>query len=71
MSECAAEQLENYEMRLWLILSAELANGARWISYSDLQKRIGAKSRSTVTYNIGKRMSAGLVGIEDGKIYLK
>lgn len=71
MSNAAAVQrIENYETRLWLVLSDELSAGARRISYEELARRLGC-SRSTINYNVGKLMSSGLIGIESGKLYLK
>lgn len=66
----AVLKIDNYETQLWCVLSDELSGGARRISYDVLARRLGC-ARSTVYYNIGKLMSSGLIGIEDGKLYLK
>ena len=62
--------IENYETQLWVLLSEELESGPRRISYDDLARRLRC-SRSTISYNMGKLMSSGLIGIKDGKLYLK
>lgn len=66
----AVARLENYETRLYFELANLLSNGARRISYDDLAEKIGC-ARSTVRYNVGKLLSADVIGIKDGKLYLK
>lgn len=68
--EGAVTRLENYETRLYCLLADELAEGARRVDFEDIARRLGC-SRSTVTYNVGKLMSAGVIGCIDGKLYLK
>ena len=68
--EGAVMKLENYETRLYFLLADELADGARRVDYEDVARRLGC-SRSTVTYNVGKQMSSGVIGCINGKLYLK
>lgn len=68
--EGAVMKLENYETRLYCLLADELGNGARRVDYEDVARRLGC-SRSTVTYNVGKLMSSGVIGCINGKLYLK
>ena len=68
--EGAITRLENYETRLYCLLADELAEGARRVDFEDIARRLGC-SRSPVTYNVGKLMSAGVIGCADGKLYLK
>lgn len=70
MERRAIEKIDNYETQLYLLLSDELAAGPRRISFDHLARRLGC-ARSTVTYNVGKLISAGLIGIEDRKLVLR
>ncbi len=63
-------KIENYELKLYHLLEIELAAGAKRLDYKDLSDRIGC-SRSTISRNVGKLFSAGLIGFDHGKIYLK
>lgn len=59
----AAAIMENYSMQIFGILSELLANGPKRVSYDDIAAQIGC-ARSTVRYNIGKMLSAGIVGYD-------
>lgn len=63
-------RVENYETQLLCILLEELAGGDKRVSYNLLAERLGC-ARSTVTYNVGKLMSSGIIGCREGKLYLK
>lgn len=62
-------RLETYAMRLYGVLCGALSDGARRLDYDDLAARVGC-SRSAVRYNVGKLLSAGMIGTRDGKLYL-
>lgn len=57
-------------MRLYGLLVETLSNGARRISYDEYAVRLGC-SRSAVRYNVGKLLSAGVIGCTGGKLFLK
>lgn len=71
MTEEQLAKLETIEMKLFRVV-AEMLDGGRHerLDYNELARRVPC-SRSAVRYNIGKLFSAGLLGIEDGKLYLK
>ena len=64
------QRIENYETRLYCLLAEELANGPRRVNFEEAARQIGC-SRSTVTRNVGKLLAAGILGVEDGKLFLK
>lgn len=70
MEKDRAVRVESVASQLYQILSEELAYCARRVDYSELAKRLGC-ARSTVRYNVGKLLRAGLIDMnEHGKLCL-
>lgn len=63
-------KIENNEIKLFRLLAEELAQGAKRVNYDNLAEKLSC-ARSTVRYNVGKLLSAGVIGTDDGKLYLK
>ena len=70
MNAVKAEMLEKKCTQLYRILEEELARGAKRLDYNELAKRLDC-ARSTIRYNVGKLMDAGVIGIRGGRLYLK
>ena len=71
MNQKAYVQLENTKMKLYRILAEELTGHERKrFNYDELAERLNC-SRTAIRYNVGKLLSAGIIGSEDGKLYLK
>lgn len=68
--DSAVQRIENYETRLYCLLAEELAAGPRRVDFEEYARKMGC-SRSTVTRNVGKLLDAGIVGVKDGKLFLK
>lgn len=66
----AVQRIENYETRLYCLLADELACGPRRVNFEEYARKMGC-SRSTVQRNVGKLLAAGILGVEDGKLFLK
>lgn len=70
MAKGVPKAIENYEIKLYWILRKELKEGPRRVDYEELARQIGC-ARSTVTYNVGKLISKGIIGVNHGELYWK
>lgn len=71
MNQEAYLKLENTTLKLYRIFTEELTGHERKrFDYDELAERLNC-SRTAIRYNVGKLLSAGIIGSENGKLYLK
>ncbi len=63
-------EIESTAEKLFRLLSERLKNGkAARFDYNELALALGC-ARSTIRYNVGKLLSARLIAVRDGKLFL-
>lgn len=62
-------ELNRTQEKIMDYLRAELADGAKYVSYTDIGAEIH-KTRATVKYNVNRLIRLGLLDIEDEKLSL-
>lgn len=71
MDQEAYAKLENKQLKLYRIFAEELTEHERKrYDYDELAERLNC-SRTAIRYNVGKLLSAGIIGSENGMLYLK
>lgn len=70
MNEEAIRKIEKLELKIYLKLEELLKDGPQRVDYDEVAEACSCV-RGSVTYNIGKLLSANIIGYRDGKLYLK
>ncbi len=70
MDEAAIRKIEALGLRIYLKLEELLRDGPMYVNYNEIAASCGC-SRSAVRYNIGKLLSEGVIGYENGMLSLK
>ncbi|MDE7295884.1 MAG: winged helix-turn-helix domain-containing protein [Clostridia bacterium] len=71
MNEEAYAKLEKIKLKLYRVFAEELSEHEhKRYNYDELAERLNC-SRNAIRYNVGKLLSAGVIGSEGGKLYLK
>lgn len=69
MAKIEDGELNRTQVKIMNYLRAELADGAKYISYLVIGEKVG-RSRNTVRYSISRLIRLGMLEIEDGKLAL-